>query len=429
MHHRRFTDYGQAFGAEHLIEEVREGALDLRDFLAPVAFVVRTRRSSEWRCGAAGNRVDQRQGQVVGVDLHRRVRPIADLTGPRGAGGQRGGKTRAVQANVFRVFEVVLTAPEHHALRQPRTAARREAVGNADHAWQCRQCRQPRRGGADRRRTAVVVHEVEAVLGVFAEPAQRRAPLPGIARIAITATGDHHALAGDLNALAERGGQRHQWRHRWAADGVAVVATVRRDVDAKEGAAVVENGLVPLQLVEAFDRKFVGQALRTEQHVHRNQAFLDLGTGTAECRDVDRVDAVDRVADEGTFTPAHHLLAGPHGAGQIGDGVVVIDEGIEDLRAGRLGAFLAAAVADLFELAVFVLEFEVVPVFAPHEHAGIAVLQFEVVDTLEDFREGFALLEIQPPVITGGRLSAAAIDRADQRTVGIAQAPACADRK
>ncbi|MNF88750.1 hypothetical protein D3C84_712500 [compost metagenome] len=40
--HGRFTHQGQAIRARDLVDEVRQGALDLGHFLAPVAFVVGT---------------------------------------------------------------------------------------------------------------------------------------------------------------------------------------------------------------------------------------------------------------------------------------------------------------------------------------------------------------------------------------------------
>ncbi|MCY1283343.1 hypothetical protein D9M70_322200 [compost metagenome] len=51
---------------------------------------------------------------------------------------------------------------------------------------------------------------------------------------------------------------------------------------------------------------------------------------------------------------------------------------------------------------MLVLQLEVVPVLAADEHTAIAVLQFEVMQALEDLREGLALLEIQTTVIAGG---------------------------
>jgi hypothetical protein len=40
----------------------------------------------------------------------------------------------------------------------------------------------------------------------------------------------------------------------------------------------------------------------------------------------------------------------------------VVDEGVEDLPAGGLGAFLAVVVADVLEFQLFVLQREVIPV-------------------------------------------------------------------
>ena len=91
-------------------------------------------------------------------------------------------------------------------------------------------------------------------------------------------------------------------------------------------------------------------------------------------------------------TPADDLLAQTHGTRLIGNRVVVVDEGVENLPAGGLGAFLAVVVADVLERTVFVLQFEVIPVFAPDEDAGVAVFQFKVMDALEDLQEGFPVL-------------------------------------
>ncbi|MNC17720.1 hypothetical protein D3C75_656090 [compost metagenome] len=86
-------------------------------------------------------------------------------------------------------------------------------------------------------------------------------------------------------------------------------------------------------------------------------------------------------------------------------------------------------IADVLEGAAFILEFKVVPVLATHKRTGVAVLQFEVVNTLEDLREGFTLLEIQSPVVTGRRLAGAAVDDAHQGFIRITHAPARADRQ
>src|SRR5690606_5939645 len=98
------------------------------------------------------------------------------------------------------------------------------------------------------------------------------------------------------------------------------------------------------------------------------QGLLDLGPRTTCGSNVNRVDAVDAVGDKGAFTPAYDLPARADAAWQLANRIVVVDEGIEDLGAGGLGALLAVGVADVLEAATFVFQFEVVPVLATHEH-------------------------------------------------------------
>ncbi|MCY1457933.1 hypothetical protein D9M71_752700 [compost metagenome] len=78
---------------------------------------------------------------------------------------------------------------------------------------------------------------------------------------------------------------------------------------------------------------------------------------------------------------------------------------------------------------MFVLELEVVPVLATDKYSGIAVLQFQVMDTLEDLRKGLALLEIQVAIVRGLRKPVAAIVTADQVLVGITYRPTGAHRE
>ena len=249
----------------------------------------------------------------------------------------------------------------------------------------------------------MVVHEVGAELRVqrLEHIAHGYTELAAVTRIAVGTTAHHHSLFVDVHA--PRGEELlRSARHRAAAIEHAQVVgtTIGNDVRlGEEGAAVVDNRLIPFELVEGLGRQVVGEALRDVEHVDGNQAFLDLGPGAAERRHVDGVDRVDAAADEGTFTPAHYLLAKPHRARLIADGVVVVDKGVEQLGAGRLGAFLAVGVADVLELAVFVLQLEVVPVLAAHEHTGVAVLELQVMNAFEDLGEGFALLEVQVAIV------------------------------
>ncbi|MNP07180.1 hypothetical protein D3C76_991970 [compost metagenome] len=105
----------------------------------------------------------------------------------------------------------------------------------------------------------------------------------------------------------------------------------------------------------------------------------------------------------------------------------MVDERIEQLAAGGLGALLAAAVVDVLEQAVLVLQFEVVPVLAAQEHPAVAVLQFEVMDALEDLREGLTALEVQVAVVGGLRQALAAVVDPDQVRISTAHSPAGTD--
>jgi len=194
--------------------------------------------------------------------LHGGVGAVADFPGPGRAGGQGRGKAGAVQADIFGVIQVVLAAPEHHALRQAGATAGGNAVGGIDDIADGRKVSVGRER-AHGRRAAVVIHEVQAVLGVIAEPAQRHAELPGIPCITVGGAAHDHPFIGHAKPLAERGGHRLQRADRRAADGVVVGAAIGRHVATKVGAAVIQHGLVPFQLVEAFHGRFGGQVMDT----------------------------------------------------------------------------------------------------------------------------------------------------------------------
>src|SRR3546814_2791938 len=97
------------------------------------------------------------------------------------------------------------------------------------------------------------MHEVQAVLGVVTEPAQRRAPLAGVTGVAVAAASNDNAFVIHLDALAKGLSQWYEWRNSRAAHGVAAGAAIGHHIVAEESAAVIDDCLVPLQLVETFD--------------------------------------------------------------------------------------------------------------------------------------------------------------------------------
>ncbi|MCY1422460.1 hypothetical protein D9M71_381380 [compost metagenome] len=351
--------------------------------------------------------------------MQRHVWPVTDLAAQRGA-AEVGLEAQTIEANVLWVVDEVAGL----ANRIGRRGATGWQAGiTADHV--------------DVRISAVIVHVIGAELGIVQlrhEPAQRQAVLAAVGRFVVFQTREV-GVAIERLASVGQGWQTDIGRLpgsqvRASRDETIVTALLDR-IGSEEGAAVVDDGLLPLQLVEGLGGEVLGQALGQVEHVHRDQAFLHLGTRAAQGSDVDRVDHVDAVLDEGTLAPAHHLLAEAHVAGQFAEVVVVIDEGVEELCTGGLGQVFAAAVVDVVEQTVLVLQLEVVPVLAADEGTAFAVLQLQVMQALEDLREGLALLEVQATVVNGGaaRLTALAhhVVRRNVIRVGTAHGPACAD--
>src|SRR5690606_38653573 len=95
--------------------------------------------------------------------------------------------------------------------------------------------------------------------------------------------------------------------------------------------AVIRNSAVPLELVESLHAQVFRQALGDVEHLDRQQTFLQLGAGTAESGSIDGVDGVDAVLNEDALTPADHLATQPDVTGVLANGVVVVDEGVQQL--------------------------------------------------------------------------------------------------
>ncbi|MNX94532.1 hypothetical protein D3C86_1267670 [compost metagenome] len=282
----------------------------------------------------------------------------------------------------------------------------------------------------------MIVHRVRTELGVvqlWHEPAQGQAVLTAVTGLVVF----HTWGVGVVGIVVEtwRVGRVVGKPRRQIQPGahLTVIATFGQRVGAEEGAAVVNDSAFPFQLIESLGAEVLGDVLRHVEHVDRNQAFLDFSTRATQCSYVNRVDRVDAVAEEGALAPTHHLLAQAHVARQITDVVAVIDKGIEEFGTGRLGQVIATAVVDVIERPVFVLQFEVVPVFAAYKNAAVAILQFQVMDALEYLREGFALLEVKAVVVRqpGRRIAARTlrVERGNEIRITPAQRPTGAHGK
>ncbi|MNQ87036.1 hypothetical protein D3C85_1022460 [compost metagenome] len=374
-------------------------------------------------CGRITNAIQQRGGvtrrctcQVGVVELQGHVWPVTDFATQRGAVNV-GLEAQAIQANVFGIVDEIA-----------RSAQRRDRVGGIE--------RHGRTQRAQVRAAAVIVHYVGTKFGVVKlrhEPAQGQAILAAVTGLVVF----YPRGVGIVGVVVETGGVgrvvgQPRSEVKPCAD-LTIVAPFGQRVGTEEGAAIVNDRAFPFQLIEGFRTEILGDVLRHVEHVDRNQTFLDLGTGTTQCGHIDRVDRVDAVTDEGALAPAHHLLAQAHVARQLADVVAVIDKGIEEFGTRSLGHVIATTVVDVIKRPVFVLQFKVVPVLATNEDAAVAILQFQVMDTLEDLREGFALLEVQAIVVRqpGRRIAARTlrVKRGNEIRIPPAQRPTGAHRK
>jgi len=180
----------------------------------------------------------------------------------------------------------------------------------------------------------VVIHEIRTILGGITQPAQCKTELPRITCIPVASSRQNHTLRSDFEPLPERSSDGLKRSDCRAAHVVVGITTILNDIYSEESTAIIGNGLIPLELIERLHAQPVGQALRDVEHIDRNQPLFDLSTRPAECCSVQGIDGVYAVTDKGTFAPAHYLLPKTDGPGQITNGIIVIDERVQNLRAG-----------------------------------------------------------------------------------------------
>src|SRR5690554_6194056 len=228
----------------------------------------------------------------------------------------------------------------------------------------------------------MIIHCIEAKLGVvecWHEPAQGNTKLTAIRSLLI------FLRSSNVCPRAKRAGRICRMREVFAMPYKSIITPSASHISGgEEGATVVRHGAMPLELVKGFHGQVFGQTLGQVEHLDRQQTFLQLCARTAESGGVDRVDGVDAVLDEYTFTPADYLTTQTDVTGILADEIVVIDESVQQLNTGALLQRVTAGVADVIEALAAVLGLEVVPVVATDERAGVTVAHFQIVGTLED---------------------------------------------
>ena len=175
------------------------------------------------------------------------------------------------------------------------------------------------------------------------------------------------------------------------------------------GAALVENGAFPVILVEQLNAQIAGYPHAAVEHAHRQQGFLDLRTGLAQCGNIEGVDHIDAVLDEGVLTPAQHHVAGAQFnrlVCYINTAVYVVIQKLETLflREGfeiREIQFLIGniAIRGVAMRYIALREFVVVPVLEAREYPEGAIGKIKVVHALEEQGVHVALVVVQVAVI------------------------------
>src|SRR5690606_25040656 len=130
-----------------------------------------------------------------------------------------------------------------------------------------------------------------------------------VAGLTVLESGNHYPFCATRIALAMgrgNGGQSHELTVEHCE---VIYAAWSGNIGAEEGATVVQDIWLPLQLVECLQVHSVASTLRSEDHLHWHQPFLEFSARTTQGSDIPRVHRVNTSADKGTFTPADHLLA------------------------------------------------------------------------------------------------------------------------
>ncbi|MCY1366368.1 hypothetical protein D9M69_532610 [compost metagenome] len=87
-----------------------------------------------------------------------------------------------------------------------------------------------------------------------------------------------------------------------------ITAVLNKVVRCEECAAARQHGFAPLQFVEGFERKVVGDAEVTVEHIARQVRLFELRTRAHEGSHVERVDFVNPALEEQPFAPIDYLL-------------------------------------------------------------------------------------------------------------------------
>src|SRR5690606_24375690 len=112
-------------------------------------------------------------------------------------------EAQAIKLNVFRIFEEVVGVTDQDGTEQRCSAPASRCPGGGIRA-------QASSLVADVWRPTVVIHEIGAIFGDVTSPAQRQTKLAGVARVAVTTTGQNDTFRVNSDPVKQRGTRRPQ---------------------------------------------------------------------------------------------------------------------------------------------------------------------------------------------------------------------------
>ena len=258
----------------------------------------------------------------------------------------------------------------------------------------------------------MIVDEVETELGevqLLGDITQGKAILAIVLGIDVTADIGHleHLVlrvqvgVGAIQAIANQTGRQstlvtrhHHRQQRVVIAGVGSVAAIGEKVSlGEEGTRRVDGRLLPVPLVEAFQRQVVGQANVEVDSLHRHQYFLEFGAWQAELGGVDRVGGVDATAIEDALAPVEYLATDLDGQRHAADIPVTVNVSVENLGVGAcavarlIGEMVVVRIALARPVVVVVValvhDLGVIEGGAAHEQAVVLVVGLQVRGDLE----------------------------------------------
>ena len=143
------------------------------------------------------------------------------------------------------------------------------------------------------------------VVQVFGEMADGHAPLTVVAGVAIGGAAD----AAERAVVGDAAETKHD---AVTTDGSEVIG---REV----GAGGLDVGVAEFEEREGFDGRIECDVGGNLHHVDREERLAQFGTGDAEIGDVDGVDDVVAVGEEGALTQADDLATDPKVHGDFGE--------------------------------------------------------------------------------------------------------------